>query len=144
MAMEHEIQRMTAEKEPPTKAIAPAIREQALRDPRYPVHRIADKLLPYLRVLVENFKPQLVILFGSYAYGQPDQHSDVDLLIVKELNRSPVREAAEIMRAWRSVRWQGDSLPFELVIESPASHSVRLSRRGSFYSDVVQNGLRLA
>ena len=49
-----------------------AIREDTLRDPRYPVHRIADRLLPYLRVLVEQFKPEQVILFGSYAYGNPD------------------------------------------------------------------------
>ena len=49
----------------------PAIREDVLRDPRYPVHRIADRLLPYLRVLVEQFRPAQVILFGSYACGQP-------------------------------------------------------------------------
>ena len=56
----------------------PVIREDALRDPRYPVHRIADRLLPYLQVLVEQFQPQQVILFGSYAYGNPDENSDVD------------------------------------------------------------------
>ena len=32
--------------------VKPAIREDVLRDPRHPVHRIADRLLPYLRVLV--------------------------------------------------------------------------------------------
>jgi uncharacterized protein len=53
-----------------------------LREPRYPVHQIADRLLPYLRVLVEQFHPQQVILFGSYAYGYPNEHSDVDLLII--------------------------------------------------------------
>jgi len=45
----------------------PAMLEYVLRDPRYPVHQIADQLLPYLRVLVEQFHPQQVILFGSYA-----------------------------------------------------------------------------
>jgi len=41
---------------------APQIREDVLRDPRYPVHRIADRLLPYLKVLVEQFQPEQVIL----------------------------------------------------------------------------------
>lgn len=50
-----------------------------LRDSRYPVHKIADKLEPYLRVIVEKFHPEKIILFGSQAYGQPDEHSDVDL-----------------------------------------------------------------
>lgn len=121
----------------------PAIREDVLRDPRYPVHKIADRLLPYLRVLVEQFKPQQVILFGSYAYGRPGEDSDVDLLVIKSLEQSPVREAAEILRAWRPIRWQGDSLPFELLIETPANHSIRRTKRGSFYSEVVRCGLQL-
>ena len=87
------------------------LREDVLRDPRYPVHRIADRLLPYLRVLVEQFHPQQMILFGSYAYGHPTEHSDVDLLVVKEMTASGVREAAAILKAWRPIRWAGSSLP---------------------------------
>ena len=34
--------------------LSPQIREDVLRDPRYPVHKIADQLLPYLQVLVEQ------------------------------------------------------------------------------------------
>lgn len=122
----------------------PAIREEVLRNPRYPVHKIADRLLPYLQVLMDQFHPQMVILFGSYACGQPDEHSDVDLLIVKDLEQSPVREAAEILKAWRPIRWQGHSIPFELLIETPANHENRAKRQGSFYSDIVHSGLRLA
>ena len=52
-----------------------SIREYVLRDPRYPVHRIADRLLPYLKVLVEQFHPEQVILFGSYVRTIRDQHA---------------------------------------------------------------------
>jgi len=31
--------------------------------------------------VVQQFQPEQVILFGSYAYGQPQPHSDVDLLV---------------------------------------------------------------
>ena len=57
------------------------IKENILRDSRYPVHGIADKLIPYLKLLVETFNPDQVVLFGSYAYGNPTRDSDVDLLI---------------------------------------------------------------
>ena len=124
-------------------AEVPKIREEVLRDSRYPVHKIADQLLPYLRVLVEQFHPEQVILFGSYAYGQPNEHSDLDLLIIKELEQSPVREAREILRAWRPVRWQRQSLPFELLIETPTNHLTRLQKQRSFYSELVRSGLRL-
>ena len=53
----------------------------ALHDSRYPVNKIADRLEPYLRVLVQQLHPEKVILFGSYAYGSPNEHSDFDLLI---------------------------------------------------------------
>jgi len=97
-----------------------------------------------MRVLIEQFRPEQVILFGSYACGQPNRHSDVDLLIVKDLKQSPVREAADILRAWRPLRWSGDSIPFELLIETPANHDDRANKQGSFYAEVVRSGLRLA
>lgn len=52
------------------------IRENTLRDSRYPVHEIADKLIPYLKLLVERFNPDQVVLFGSYAYGNPTKDSE--------------------------------------------------------------------
>ena len=70
----------------------PRIREEILRDPSYPVHRIADQLRPYLEVLVDRFHPEQVILFGSYAYGDPTPDSDVDLLVIKKMDGSaPMR-----------------------------------------------------
>jgi predicted nucleotidyltransferase len=35
-----------------------------------------------VRQIVEKFKPQKIILFGSYARGNPRPESDVDLLVV--------------------------------------------------------------
>jgi hypothetical protein len=128
----------------PTTGQAPMLREDVLHDHRFPVHKIADRLLPYLRVLMEEFRPEQVILFGSYACGQPNSHSDVDLLIVKDLKQSPVREAAQILKAWRPIRWSGDSIAFELLIETPANHESRARKQGSFYAEVVRSGLRLA
>jgi uncharacterized protein len=122
---------------------APRLREEVLRDQRFPVHTIAERLLPYLRVLLEQFHPEQVILFGSYACGRPDAGSDVDLLVVKELDQSPAREAAQILKAWRPIRWAGESLPLELLIETPANHQARAQRQGSFYADLVRSGLRL-
>ena len=32
--------------------------------------------------IAEQFHPERIILFGSYAYGEPNEDSDVDLLVV--------------------------------------------------------------
>jgi len=121
-----------------------SIREDVLRDKRYPVHRIADRLIPYLQVLVEQFHPEQVILFGSYAYGNPDEHSDVDLLVVKKIEKSSVSERRDILKAWRPLRWAAKSLPFELLLVSPAEHEQRLTEGGGFYASITRDGLLLA
>lgn len=36
------------------------------------------------RRIIENFKPEKIILFGSYANGTPTEDSDLDLLIIKD------------------------------------------------------------
>ena len=36
----------------------------------------------YARQIAEKFDPDKIILFGSYAYGQPHEWSDVDILVV--------------------------------------------------------------
>ncbi len=43
------------------------------------------KGLNYLPVLIEKLKttqPEKIILFGSYAYGEPAANSDLDILVV--------------------------------------------------------------
>jgi hypothetical protein len=127
-----------------TIATVPVIREDVLRDPRYPVHQIADRLLPYLRVLIEQFHPQQVILFGSYAYGQPDEHSDIDLLVVKDMQTSGVQEMSAIVKAWRPIRKKSGTLPIELIVEDPEGHQARRCTEGSFYAEIVRRGVKLA
>jgi len=41
-----------------------------------------DVLKGITQRIVEAFQPEKIILFGSYAYGQPQFHSDIDLLVV--------------------------------------------------------------
>ena len=50
--------------------------------------RTAPKLIPmaairrYAKQIAERFQPDKIILFGSYAYGTPNEDSDVDLLVI--------------------------------------------------------------
>ena len=47
----------------------------------------------------ELCRPERVILFGSYAYGDPKPWSDVDLLIVMESRLTPNKQRLAIARA---------------------------------------------
>lgn len=49
--------------------------------------------------LVAEFEPGQIWLFGSYAWGEPDQHSDLDLLVVvADSAESPLRRAQRAHR----------------------------------------------
>lgn len=123
--------------------INPAVRESVLRDPRHPVHLIADQLLPYLQVLVEQFQPERVILFGSYAYGEPTADSDVDLLVVKHVEKSPVSEATRIRKAVRHLRYTASNLPLDIMVRAPEDLRARLAQGAEFHEEIVRRGLVL-
>ena len=120
------------------------IRENILRDSRYPVHRIADKLIPYLKLLVDKFNPDQIVLFGSYAYGNPTRDSDVDLLIVKKTEKSPREEATAIRKAFQPLRHSVANLAFDIMVRDPEDLRERIAKGGAFHSAIIRNGIRLA
>lgn len=37
--------------------------------------------------IVKKYKPEKIILFGSFTWGKPTKDSDVDLLIIKNIKK---------------------------------------------------------
>jgi predicted nucleotidyltransferase len=50
---------------------------------------VKKKLDKMVKKIVQAYKPEKIILFGSYAYGDPNRDSDLDLLIIKETDEIP-------------------------------------------------------
>ena len=46
------------------------------------------------RRLVATYQPDQVVLFGSHAWGNPDENSDVDLLVVLSASDEPAYRRA--------------------------------------------------
>jgi DNA polymerase sigma len=58
--------------------------------------RIPKKLSLLLRQLL-RYQPQRVYVFGSYARGEHDSLSDIDLVIVKETDKSFFERTKEVL-----------------------------------------------
>ena len=112
-----------------------------MHDPQYPVHRVAHCLEPFLRLIVERFHPDKIILFGSYAYGQPSEHSDFDLLVVRKGIRSENQSDLEIRQALWDV--PGPRPPLTILSKTPERIAERLAVGSPFYEDMVGKGLLL-
>jgi predicted nucleotidyltransferase len=66
----------------------------------------------YARQIVEKFQPDKIILFGSYAYGQPHEWSDVDILV-----DMPARN--QIDQAIRIIHALDAPFPLDLIVRTP-------------------------
>lgn len=56
-----------------------------------------------IKKIVEGYKPQKIILFGSYITGKPTEDSDIDLLIIKNTSDSPRKRRKKVARIlWKS------------------------------------------
>lgn len=72
--------------------------------------------------IIERFQPERIILFGSYAYGQPTEDSDVDLLVILPFEGMPVHQAIAIRQQITS------PFPLDLIARTPEQIQQRLER----------------
>lgn len=73
-----------------------------------------EKIEEMVRRIVEQFHPEQVILFGSYARGQAGPDSDVDLLVVMPVSGSRREKQLEIRLALHDIR-----LPKDIIVVTP-------------------------
>jgi predicted nucleotidyltransferase len=86
------------------------------------------------QLIAEEFKPEKIILFGSHAYGQPKQDSDVDLLVVMPFEGGYFHQAGRI-RQYLSL-----SIPMDLLVRTPEQLQHRLEIGDSFMREIVERG----
>lgn len=99
-----------------------------------------DALLPeMIRRLVAEFQPHQIYLFGSHAWGQPHEDSDVDLLvIVTESNQSPLERGLAARRCLRDLR-----VPKDILVQTQAEVDWASRVYASLESEILEKGVRL-
>ena len=97
------------------------------------------KLIPravireYARQIAEQFHPEKIILFGSYAYGKPHRDSDVDILVV-------MPASDEINQAVRILEKTNSSFPLDLIVRTPHNLRWRLDEGDWFLREIIGSG----
>ncbi len=87
----------------------------------------------YARRIAEQFQPDKIILFGSYAYGQPHTDSDVDLLVIMPA-RNQLDQAFRIRLALPA------PFPMDLIVRTPKNMQWRLAEGESFLTEIMSKG----
>lgn len=88
----------------------------------------------YCDTIAREFRPQRIVLFGSYAYGTPSPDSDVDLMVVMPVRRRGARPSLEIRRRISA------GFPVDLLVRAPEEVERRLRWGDSFITEVMTRG----
>ena len=88
----------------------------------------------WVRLLIENYNPQRILLFGSLATGAVDEWSDVDLVIVKEtplrfLDR--IREVLELLHP---------RVGLDVLVYTPEEFDRLTQERGFVRQEILEKG----
>lgn len=71
-----------------------------LPEPFIETERITrEKVLSFLEQLIELYRPERILVFGSYANGIPDEDSDIDFLVVMPYEGRQIEKIIEICTA---------------------------------------------
>lgn len=66
--------------------------------------------------LINEYKPKGIFLFGSYAWGTPDDESDVDLvIIVEQTDEKPQKRISRALKALHGIPVSKDILVYTQV-----------------------------
>ena len=85
--------------------------------------------------MAQRFRPNKIVLFGSYAYGRPTKDSDVDLLVI--MSRTRARGERMSVRIRHAVP---RNFALDLLVRTPAEVNKRLRWGDGFLLEVMEKG----
>ncbi len=108
--------------------------------------KLSDELRNQISESLQPLHPEKVILFGSYAWGQPTEDSDIDLYVVTQDDFVPA--------TWRQkrdiVRNVSDRIldlrlryPIDLLVHTKPMHREFVARKSHFAHQIMSQGTRL-
>ncbi|WP_187329476.1 nucleotidyltransferase domain-containing protein [Halomicronema hongdechloris] len=86
------------------------------------------------RQIADRFRPERIILFGSYANGQPTEDSDVDLLVILPFEGYPFRVASAILSA------TNPDFAVDVLARTPEQIEQRLALGNDFIQEILEQG----
>lgn len=98
--------------------------------------QIAARLMP--------LSPKKAILFGSYAYGTPNQDSDIDLYVVTDDDFVPQnwREKSEIhLKVAKALQDILRKYPTDLITHTRPMHEKFLELNTTFAKEIMEKGV---
>ncbi|MBI3533930.1 MAG: nucleotidyltransferase domain-containing protein [Deltaproteobacteria bacterium] len=85
--------------------------------------------------LIQAAKPKKIILFGSYASGNPNFDSDLDIMVVEQSVSNKFQEMIHLRRALRGLK-----IPVDIVVIAMHEYEKRSTVPGTIYYWAKKDG----
>lgn len=99
--------------------------------------RVKETINKMVEKIIKDYRPKKVILFGSYAYGEPAEDSDIDLLIIKNTDKRPIDRWVEVKRLLRDTTGK---LPVAPLVYTEKEIEERVSIKDFFIEEILEKG----
>jgi predicted nucleotidyltransferase len=97
-----------------------------------------EKITEIVDKIASGYNPDKIILFGSYATGNPNEDSDLDLFVIKD---------TDLPRPQRTVLVRkmlyGSMIPIDLIVFTPKEIDESKENKFSFVYEVLTTGKTL-
>jgi predicted nucleotidyltransferase len=98
----------------------------------------AELLQSIVQRIVVGAAPEKVILFGSYARGNPNSDSDLDLLVIMKTEERFTDRVLAISRLLRP-----RPFPMDILVRTPGEITSALMSKDRFIQDILAEGIVL-
>ena len=96
---------------------------------------VGKSLPPAIQKIVQELNPEKIVLFGSYAYGNPNPDSDVDLLVIMKTKASPKDRSWAVSRLLLP-----RPFPVDILVKTPREVKQGLETGDFFLKEVLTRG----
>jgi predicted nucleotidyltransferase len=100
-----------------------------------------ENLERLINFIVSEYKPDKIILFGSYGSNAEKKSSDIDLLIIKKTHKRFVDRVVEVMQSIR--REFGVKYPVEPLVYTPQEWERAKRINSIFIRTILSKGVTL-
>ena len=96
---------------------------------------VGDVLPAAIDRIVQTLRPEKIILFGSYAYGDPSPDSDIDLLVIMKTDLPPRQRYLSVSRLLRP-----RPFPVDILVKTPDEVQVALAKGDVLIREILSQG----
>jgi predicted nucleotidyltransferase len=89
---------------------------------------VAETLPGAIERIVSELKPEKIILFGSYAYGDPTPDSDVDLLVIVKTKAKEIDRYVAVSNLLYPRQF-----PVDILVKTPKEIREASHKKGNFF-----------